>query len=310
MASRRITCDVLSPLCPFCRLKVTVSHADPSTGVNKDVQKYYRFAVVEPFTFNYRTPFLQHDAPKLFVEVDLGNSTPSPVTLSSVRFDPSPGYSATLVTPLEVHGDVPGDGIGSAVFDPLDVDGIIQAKPYLLSSDAYQLLYEVTPKAGVSSSPLTHCVSLMFPIFRIVLLQQWPSQIAADVGRLSVVYRQQLGEQGVWNSQPLIAKVPTPSFAEPHACFSHSRLCVSFQTPLLPTLTCTWDSIPETVPVDTVATAVFRIRNNSPDEYPPVRLQFNALPDSGVAVRGLSSQVRSLLALSDQPFLCCLLSRS
>jgi hypothetical protein len=53
---------IAPPLVLPSRLKVTVNHADPGTttsGTTKDIQKYYRFAITDPFGFNYRPVFVK-----------------------------------------------------------------------------------------------------------------------------------------------------------------------------------------------------------------------------------------------------------
>lgn len=46
-------------LIDMCRLKVTVTYTEPSTGMPKETPKYYRFSIVDLFGFNYRPVFVK-----------------------------------------------------------------------------------------------------------------------------------------------------------------------------------------------------------------------------------------------------------
>ncbi len=45
-------------LCPLLSLRVGVMYIDPVSGSPKELQKFYKFAVLDPVKFNYRTVFL------------------------------------------------------------------------------------------------------------------------------------------------------------------------------------------------------------------------------------------------------------
>ena len=156
----------------YRRLKVSVSHSEYS-GIpgaapipGKDIQKFYKFAILDPFGFNYRPVFVsvracisltshqnvqvyirlidaqtgsEQTPLQLLVEVELSNTSPHSLCMSGVQFEPAPGYEATLITRK------PQDDTAIAVVDPLDVDACMAAKPLLSPGASFTAVFSVSP---------------------------------------------------------------------------------------------------------------------------------------------------------------------